>query len=123
MRLFKIGGTDYTRNIVVPSYTINRLPSYTEWEDGFLRTHRDVNRYNIGGSFAVDFMTKEAYLAFLNHLQTAREEDGAITCELYCNNENAVYTARCFIDVAPTGTLPLIGREKHDALNVTVMEV
>lgn len=118
--LFKIGGRDYTRNIPVPNYTVNRLPSYYEWTDANRLTHRDVVRYQIAGDFKVRFASKAEYLDFIHTIRDGMTR-GYVTCELYVNNEDRTMTADCFIDFAPSNLLPLAG-QTFDALDVTIVE-
>lgn len=119
--LFKIGNKDYTRDIRVPGYTINRLPSYAEWTDGNGLNHRDIVRYQIAGDMTLCFRVKQDYLDFIHTIRDAMQTRGFVTCELYINNEDQVRTADCFVDLAPANILPLVG-STSDALNVTIIE-
>lgn len=119
--LFKIGEKDYTRDIPVPGYTVNRLPSYVEWIDGNGLKHHDIVRYEIAGDITLCFRRKPDYLEFIRTVRDHMQQQGFVTCELYINNEDTVRTAECFVDFAPANILPLVG-STSDTLKVTIVE-
>lgn len=119
--LFKIGEKDYTRDIRVPGYTVNRLPSYYEWTDANRLVHRDIARYQIAGEITICFRRKPDYLDFIHTIRDYMQLQGFVPCELYINNEDCVVHAECFIDLAPANILPLVG-STSDALSVTIVE-
>lgn len=119
--LFKIGTKDYTRDIRVPGYTINRQASYTSWTDGNGLQHRDVARYQVGGSITLCFHTKTDYLDFIHTIRDAMQTDGFVTCQLYCNNTDEVRTVQAYVDLSPANLLPLVG-STSETIKVTIQE-
>lgn len=122
MRLFVIGTTDLTNRIVVPTYKVNRQPSYNEWTDANHQKHRDILRFVINGTFTVKFAVKEDYYNFIDLIQKNTGTDGSTPVSLYVNNCNQVFTTNVFITFDPENTLPYYGVKSYDGFEVTIEE-
>lgn len=121
-RLYVLAGKDYTRNIVVPSYQVERLPVYVTWTDANHITHRDIVRYQFKGSMKLRFRCPDAAQAWLQHLAAATTEGGYAPCALYDERTNAVYDAECFHDFKLPDDLPLYGTGEQADITVTITE-
>lgn len=122
MELFKIGDTDLTSNILVPTYKINSHPSYYEWTDANYTKHRDIRRRIIQGDFTIKFVKQEDYFNFITLLENNTEADGSTPVSIYVNNLNKVSETKVFITIDPTNTLPLYGVRKYDGFQVSIEE-
>lgn len=122
MELFKIGEVDLTHYITVPSYKINRQPSYNEWVDANHTKHRDIYRRTIKGTFTVKFVKHEDYFNFITLIETYTEADGATPVSIYINNLNKVVDTKVFITIDPENTLPLYGVRSYEGFQVTIEE-
>lgn len=122
MRLFEFNNTDYTRRIPVGTYTVNRQPVYSHWDDADGITHRDVTRTRISGSFTVWFDSIPEQTAFFAALNAAMAANGYLHCKLYLNNIDAVAETNVFVDYSVKNELPLLGRGKHGGTVLKITE-
>lgn len=122
MELFNIAGKDLTRNITVPSYTINQNDVYKQWEDANHIVHRDITRTKIEGKFTMRFSDKDSYYDFLQLVENNKNKGGYITATLYVNNKNMTVTANVFLVFTPANTVPLFRNGTYSGFEVKVME-
>ena len=126
MELVVIDGTDFTSNITVPSYKVNKEEVYEEWTDANYTKHREITRYKISGSFKLYFETVADQNAFFDTVETmkASSNDGSITANLYLNNLHTVQTGvHVFIKYTPSNENPHInGAGKISGFEVTIEE-
>lgn len=123
MKLFQIEDTVYDKHITVPSYKVNEVPVYEEWDDCNYRTHRIVKRKRIEGTFTMFFNTIDEFNEFFRYLDKYTEPEGWIRCYTYINNLNTVKYSRFYIDVEPANTKPFFGIKEYDGFDVTIKEV
>lgn len=117
---------DLTNFIVVPSYTVNDKPMYSEWTDANLRSHREIHRYKAAGSFTLLFTNVDDltnFLDFYNNNVNDDESGGSILATLYINNTNTKRNARVFIDFDITEQIPILGTGESEGIEVTVEEL
>lgn len=123
MKLFVIGGVDYTTHITVPSYTVNQIDQYIEWQDATYKNHRYKARSTVSGNFTIYFDDVNEYLEFLGLVDKNRNSLGYIPdVELYCNNKDAVVKADVFLDMNPANDLPYFGTKSHSGYQITIQE-
>lgn len=122
MDLFKMGDKNLTSNITVPSYKVNRQPSYNEWTDANHTRHRDIYRWVIRGTFTLLFVKQEDYFEFITLLETITEADGSTPVSIYVNNLNKVVDTKVFITIDPANTLPFYGARSYEGFEVTIEE-
>lgn len=122
MELFKIGGKDFTRHIVAPSYTVNQQDVYTEWEDANFVKHHVVTRKRISGNFTMLFVDKNEFFTFLDTLQNTKNVEGYNPAIMYVNNLHIVKNADFYISISPANTLPFFGVKQYDGFDVTIEE-
>lgn len=113
---------DYTNYITVPSYKVNNKPFYTEWTDGDLNIHRDIQRYYLEGSFTLYFTDPEEYQAFLSRYKRVMV-DGHIPAYVYSNNDHELKLANIFMDFELENEMPFMGAKEIEGFEVTIREV
>ena len=114
---------DYTSNITVPSFTINKKPEYVEYEDCNYVTHREIARAaKISGSFTLYFQTYADIQAFFLNVENNTLSDGSVHCKIWVMNLMTVKDAYLYLEYAPANTLPYFGAKDYDGFQVTVTE-
>lgn len=123
MELFMIAGTDFTKLITVPSYSVNREDIYQTWTDANHINHRYRTRTRVSGSFTVFFNTVEEYQLWLKTIEQNKNLAGYIeNCKVYCNNTDTVETVNLFIDFNFSDILPVIGTALNQTFSITISE-
>lgn len=102
MSLFIVAATDYSNNIVLDTYAVQKTDEFQTWTDANLVTHKFAGRTRIKGSFSMRFMKKSQYDAFVTALATAKQSGGYWIATLYCVNTNSSEIANVTINFAPT---------------------
>lgn len=120
--LFKVGNTDLTNFITVPSYIVNSKDIYEEYTDGNKKFRRKVIRTRISGSFSLLFSDKADFKAFLTLMKNSKTKEGAITATVYVNNLMEVKSSTFFIEYDVADIAPFLGTKRVDAIQVTIEE-
>ena len=121
--VFKIGDNDYSGKVLVDTYDVNRIDIYTEWEDANGRTHRDVYRKKIQGSFDMQISKISEYQAFILDIQNSTANGGYVPCKVCVNNQNQEdVLADLFIDYSPIKTMMNNYTKGYLSFTVTVEE-
>jgi len=135
--LFKMGNTDYTRFITIPSYKVNSKPVTKEYTDINQVSHKQFIRNKVSGSFTLKFFddnsypdvltTKTAvenYQDFFNAYNNLKSANGLIELEVYINNLNQTKQIKAFMEMEPSNTLPYMndGTKSYDGFDVTITE-
>ena len=97
-----LNSTDWTPDIDVKNYAVNRAPVTEEWTDGNGRKHRDVIRQEgrISGSFQIGFKDADKIAAWENSLNM----NSFHQVELYVNNISDTVETDVFLDVTAMTT-------------------
>lgn len=132
MEIFKIGSVDFSSNVVVPNYEINREPEYDSYDDCDYITHKYIKRKRVSGEFSLKFFSMDdfidtgvvihGYRTFVETYNASRKSDGSIEATLYLNNELIQYTGFFDIDYSAKNNIPLYGVKDTDVISVTVKE-
>ena len=120
--LFVIGNIDFTSNIKVPTYKVNRVPLADAWMDAYYVTHQSIVRHRISGEFTMYFADRDSYINFLNAIEASKLSDGSIPATFYANNTNMQYPSNYFISFEAEGILPIIGIKEYDGMTVQIEE-
>lgn len=123
MTLLSINGTDYTKNITVPSWSVNDNEIATTWTDGNSVTHRDVVRTRVSGQ--CNFKDRRGgadYTALLADLAAVRTANNAYTISVYCDNTKQTQSIEAFVTWAPSMTRVAGGAVYADAFTLTIEE-
>lgn len=120
--LFILGYHDYTKNIKMPTYSVNRLDVYNEWKDANGLNHRDVYRTSVEGSFTLWFDDMMEYEKFINDLKTFKNIDGSYRLTVYINNLLDSCSNDFYLDYSPANELPYMGSKTHDGCSVSIKE-
>ena len=118
MSLFIVATNDYTNNIVLDSYAVQKTDEFETWTDANLVTHKYAGRTRVKGSFSMRFMKKSQYDAFVTALATAKQSGGYWIATLYCVNTNTNEIANVDINFAPK--LSQKANLQQDVLEFTV---
>lgn len=121
MTLFQVGNTDYTNRVINPSYSVNSVPVYTDWTDGFHVTHRDVYRRRVSGSFQMRFFNNADFAAFMAALEAVKTSN-YYTVTLYVSNESAARSVNVFLNPTPSLIRYAHGGINYQTFDVTVEE-
>lgn len=127
-RLFAINGIDFTTQITVPNYRVNRKDVCDTWVDGNKYEHSYIVRQQIEGAFTFRPESVEMYHLFCqtineNKIKTGRYS-GAVLASVYINNENTTANAYVRLTFDPKDELPFIdANRKVDGFEVTLKEV
>lgn len=104
--VFKIGNNDYSSKVLMDTYNVNRIDVYTEWDDANGKTHRDIYRTRIEGSFDMQISSISEYRAFINDIKTRKSSGGYVPCKVCVNNlDQESVSVNMFIDYAPIRTM------------------
>lgn len=97
-----IAGQNITSHIVAGQYQINQSDVFEEWTDANGRTHRNVYRTRVSGSFDVFFRELSDYSAFVNACKNARNTAGVIPCSVFVNNTSETKQIEAYVTFAPS---------------------
>lgn len=122
MELFKIGENDYTSNIVVPSYKVNKLNEVSEWIDVTKTKHQDVERTRVSGDFNMLFETLEELDAFLDDIDNNITTGNYIHAYAYDNRSRQLIESDYFISFELANDRPFYRVKAHDPINVKIEE-
>ena len=122
MELFKIGENDYTSNIVVPSYKVNKANEVSEWVDVTKTKHQDVERTKVAGDFNMLFETLEELDAFLDDVDNNITTGNYIHAYAYDNRSRQLVESDYFISFELTNDRPFYRVKAHDPINVKIEE-
>jgi hypothetical protein len=86
--VFAIGANDYSAKVLMDTYDVNQTDVYTQWEDANGRTHRDVYRKKVVGSFDMQISDIAEYSAFVADVQNNTQNGGYVSCRIAINNLN-----------------------------------
>lgn len=120
--VFKVGNTDYTKNVVCPNYIVNEKDIYEEWSDGSHKFRRTLIRTRISGSISVLFDDIDEYDAFLRALRNGRSSEGTVSCTVYVNNADTTKTSNFYLSYDPNNPRPFLGIKNVDPLEITIEE-
>ena len=122
MEMFIINGTDYTNHIMVPSYKVQSEPVTETWEDVRYRTHADLKRWKVRGSFKIFFDDISELQSFLAALENARGVDNFTDATLYDNYKMQKHTSKYFFKISLVQDYVYYGNKKHDGYEIQVEE-
>ena len=124
MQLFVVNNKDFTPHITVPSYKVNDEEVYEEWQDANYKTHREITRKQVNGSFKVLYDVVEELDDFFDTIETlkAASDDGSIEMTVYLNNLHTTKTITAFVKYTPSNEKPFFQREKVSGFDVTIKE-
>lgn len=96
--LAQIGTLDITPYIQESTYSINSFPISISWMDGNYKTHWDVVREKVAGSFELVFITQSDFNNFLSAL-AAVTSGGISTISLDVKNKGTYGSYRVHYDL------------------------
>lgn len=81
--MFKIGLTDYSKNVVGENYSVQSNDEYETWTDANGKEHRSAYRQRISGTFELYFTNEEEYLTFQSVLEANKRTDLTYPITIY----------------------------------------
>lgn len=111
--LLKINGIDYSQYVVTRKHNVQSVAEYggTEYRDGWWKRHRTVVRHSVTGTVTLAFPNETLYNAFVEHMQSNMEAEGAYGVHVYVNNLNEVASIWAYL--TPT-TRTAIATKEYD---------
>lgn len=127
-QLFVINGVDFTKQIAMSSYIVNRKDVGESWVDGNKTEHMYIYRQQIEGTFQIKPESVEMYLLFCSTINENKiltgKYAGSVLASMYLNNENAFVNAYVRITFDPANELPYISLGKTiEGFEVSIKEV
>lgn len=81
--MFKVGLTDYSRNVVGENYSVQSNDEYETWTDANGKEHRSAYRQRISGTFELYFTNEAEYLSFQSVLEDNKRADLTYPITIY----------------------------------------
>lgn len=100
--VFKINGIDFSNNILIGSYEVNKQASYVSWQNANYRTIRIKTAEKVTGSFDIFFKSAGEYQVFKNAVDESEKDDTTHLITLSVNNTNKNETIEGYIDFSLT---------------------
>lgn len=122
MSLFKVSTTDFTDNIVIESYEVNRKDVYEEYKDGSGVTHRVIETRKVEGSFEIFFKEMTEYNSFISAVASARTAQNRVPVTVKPNNTNVETTISAYVDFKPKRTVSGTFQDRMMQFKVTIEE-
>lgn len=122
MEMFILEGHDYTSNITVPSYKVNKGKEIVEWTDITKTKHKEVVRTRMQGTFNMIFTTVEELDAFIDDIENNLTTGNYIHASFYDNKSRQLVESDYFIDFELQNDRPFYGVKSIDPINVTIEE-
>jgi len=121
--VFAIGNNDYSGKVLMDTYNVNQMDVYSQWEDANGRTHRDVYRKKVVGSFDMLISDLVEYQDFISDVQTHTVNGGYVRCKIAINNTNAENVQKdLFIDYSSIVTRSALNRKGYLSFTVNIEE-
>lgn len=121
--VFAIGENDYSSKVLMDTYGVNQIDIFTQWEDANGRTHRDVYRKKIQGTFDMQISSITEYQEFISDIQHGTSNGGFVPCKVAVNNldvENV--SADLFVSYTPIRTRNSNYTKGYMSFTVTIEE-
>lgn len=113
--LFTVGATDYSNNILNDgSYDVWKIDITDEWTDARRRTHKNIVRTRIEGSFSMKFRNESSYQGFLAALSAVKDPEGFYVVGIKPGN-GETQTINAYIDYRAVTEQDGAGRLVHTA--------
>lgn len=100
--VFKINGIDFSDNILIGTYEVNKQASYVAWQNANYRTIRIKTAEKVVGSFDLFFKSADEYQVFKNAVDESEKDDTTHLITLSVNNTNKNETIEGYIDFSLT---------------------
>lgn len=120
--MFKIGLTDYSKNVVGENYSVQSNDEYETWTDANGKEHRSAYRQRISGTFEMYFPTMADYTNFASLLATSKHSDLTYSVTIYDNKTGIETNANVFLDYNLVQYRDSGFRDRMERVKVTVRE-
>lgn len=124
MSVFIIGNDDFSSNVLVGTYEVNRHDEFKEIQDANGLYHRLLTRANgrITGTFDMRFLNPADYERFVASKAAHKTSGGYYPCTVAVNNELTNVSSNFYIDMSPVRNRNGSGRTVFDTFTVTIEE-
>ena len=122
MELFILNGHNYTSNITVPSYKVNKGKETVEWTDVTRTKHKEIVRTKMEGNFSMLFETVEELDNFIDDIENNITTGNFIHAFFYDNKSRKLVESDYFIDFELQNDRPFYGVKAIDPISVTIEE-
>lgn len=96
--VFKINGIDFSNNILIGTYEVNKKASFVSWQNANYRNIRIKTSEKVAGEFEIFFKSAEDYQAFKNAVDSSEKDDMTHIMILSVNNSNKDEIIEGYID-------------------------
>lgn len=120
--MFKVGGTDYSQNVIAENYIVRSYDQFDAWTDANGREHRSVYRTQISGSFQMYFPTIEDFNSFCEDIRANKNNDTSVRCSVFDSEANQTETGDFFVDFAPTRYADAKWDDRVASIKITIKE-
>lgn len=96
--IFEINNTDYTKYLQDDTYNITQVDVGDSWTDANFKKHAN-HVYKVQGSFSMAFISDSDYNQFLSDIESSRDQDGYIECNVLVLNQNTSQNIECFMTI------------------------
>lgn len=132
MELFKMGNVDFSSNITVPNYKVNREVTFNSYEDCDYINHKFIKRKKVSGEFSLKFFSLDditisgtvvhGYRTFIDTYNSSRNSDGSHDITVLINNELISYSGNFDVTFKAKNDIPLYGFKNTEPITVTIEE-
>lgn len=119
--MFIINSNDYTKYIQDGSYNINQVNIGDSWTDGNFRQHIN-NVLKVQGTFEMAFITDDEFDSFLSDVESAKNNDGYVECNLFVVNKNLAMDIECFLTISTKNHKPVNETNVVNVVSISINE-
>ncbi len=120
--MFKVGITDYSKNVVGENYSVQNNDEYETWTDANGKEHRSAYRTRISGTFEMYFPTMADYTNFATVLSASKQADLTYSVTIYDNKTGLETNTNVFLDYTLVQYRDPGFRDRMERIKVTVKE-
>ena len=119
--IFAINEKDYTKYLQDDSYNVVQVDIGDSWTDANFKKHSN-HVLKIQGSFEMAFVSDEEYSTFLYDVESSKNSEGYVVCELHILNLNITKQIDCFMDISSSKFRPVNGDKVVNIISININE-
>lgn len=96
--IFELNNTDYTKYLQDDTYNVVQVDIGDSWTDANYKKHAN-HVYKVQGSFSMAFVNDSDYTQFLSDVESAKNNDGNVECNVFVINKNTTMNIECFMAI------------------------
>lgn len=119
--IFELNSSDYTNYIQDDSFNVIQANIGESWTDGNYKTHSN-QILKVQGSFDMAFITDDEFDQFLEDIESSKNNDGYVECEIFVNNMNTTKQIECFLTISSNKYRPVSDDNVVHGITVEINE-